>query len=88
MSLRHSASIRYLKGNDEHASSYEEMRKLLPENKVIVHTNTYLIKAFLEYSKLGLPDRGTDVCKVEIAMCVAVLIARDQDNGGLAKEVC
>lgn len=53
-----------------------------------MHTNTNLIKAFLEYSKLGLPDRGTDVCKVEIAMYVVVLNADDQDNAGLAKEVC
>lgn len=51
-------------------------------------SSSYLIKAFLEYSKLGLPDRGTDVCKVEIAMYVAVLVADDPDNGGLAKEAC
>lgn len=48
-------------------------------------TNTNLVKAFLESSKLGLPERGTDVCKVDITMYVAVLNADDQDNDGLSE---
>lgn len=67
---------------------YEEVVKLLPRNKISEHRNTNLIRASLEYLKLGFVDRDTPVRKVNIAMFVALSIADDQAGDGLSKAVC
>lgn len=83
-----SNAIRFLKGNEEHASSYEEVRKFLPQKKVTEHRNTNLIKASLEFLKLGFIDRDTHVRKLNIAMWIALTMADDQTEDGFSKAVC
>ncbi|CAM9544959.1 unnamed protein product, partial [Pylaiella littoralis] len=83
-------AISFLKGNhDEFASFYDELLEFVPSDMVTVHKNTNLIKASLEYLKLGFSDRATTVRKVNIALCVAINIGVDKDDeNGLANEIC
>lgn len=83
-----SNAIRFLNGNEEHVSSYEEVRRLVPQERVTRYKTTNIIRASLEFLKSGLRGGRTDARKANIAMYVAVLIADDQDKDGLAKEVC
>lgn len=83
-----SLAIRYLQGNEDYVSSYEEVMKLLAGNKITQHRNTNLIRASIDYLKLGFIDRDTPVRKVKMAMCVALSIAAEQKEGGLSQAVC
>lgn len=69
-------------------SSYEEVIQLLDPEKATVHKNTNLSLATVEYLRRGFVDPTTSVRKINIVMYIAVLKADDQDNDGLAKEVC
>lgn len=69
-------------------SSYEEVIQLLDPEKATVHENTNLSLAAVESLRRGFADPTTSVRKINIAMYIVVLKANDQDNGGLAKEVC
>lgn len=69
-----------------HKSSYDEVVKFLPRDKITDRLNTNLVKASLEYIKLGFRDRSAT--KAKISLYVASLIADGKDKAGLAKEVC
>lgn len=63
--------------------------KCLPSDTVTIQKNANLIKASLEFLKLGFADRDTPVRKVNIALYVAITVAEDYgDQYGLAKEIC
>lgn len=64
-----------------HKSSYDEVIKFLPRDKVTDGVNTNLVKASLEFIKLGSRDRSA--AKAKISLDVANLIADGKDKGGL-----
>lgn len=81
----YSRALRYLKGDEDNVSSYEEVIQLLDSKKATPHKNTNLSLAAVEYVRQGFADPNTSVRKINIAMSIAVLKADDQDNNGLAK---
>jgi len=81
-------AIRCLRDNDEKlVLSCEEVMRHLPRDKATEHKNTNLIKASLQYLKLGFVDADTPIRKVNVAMWVAVSAAYDHHNTRLAEEI-
>lgn len=83
-----SDAIRFVRGKDEHASSYQEVIKLLPPVESTKHRNINLIKASLAYLKKSIDDGDNAGRKVNIALYVAIYIGYDDEKDGLANEFC
>lgn len=83
-------AVRHLKESDPKCmSSYKEVMECLPSNVATKHKTANLMKASLEFLKLGFSDRDTPVRKVSIALYVAITIADDlRGEGDLATEIC
>jgi len=82
-----SDAIRYRQpGDGGHKSSYDEVLKFLPPDKVTSRVNANLMKASLEYLKRGF--RSECDKKAQIALYVASIIAEGKHEAGIAKEVC
>lgn len=80
-------AIRYIKGEEENGTaSYERVMQYLPVDKKSVHRNTNLIRASLEFLKMGFGDpSATTDREVKIALCIALSIA--DNHSGLSKAI-
>lgn len=84
-----SEGVGYLRGKNENFfSSYQQVLEYLPTKQATTHRNTNFIKASLEFLKDGFVDRDTSYRKVRIALYVSICIGSDEDDEGLAMEVC
>ena len=83
-----SEGVRYLRGSDEHFSSYQQVLECFPSSQATKHRNTTFIKASLEFLRGGFVDRDTSSRKVRIALYVSICIGSDENDEGLAMEVC
>lgn len=83
-----SLAIRFLRGNVDHKASYDDVMESLLHDKMTKKLNADLTRASVEYLRAGFVGRETRDRKVHVALCVAISIADDRAQRGLAKEIC
>lgn len=83
-----SLAMRFLRGNGGHKASYDDVMESLPRDKMTKKLNADLTRASVEFLRAGFVGRDTRDRKVHVALCVAIAIADDRAQHGLAKEIC